>query len=99
MKQRLPISREAAERLAIQALTFIAQDGERLGRFLAMTGISLNEIRAAAGEPGFLAGVLEHIAEDQRLIESFAAEAGLEPAEIDKARHALGGGPWERDSP
>ena len=92
------MAKEAAERLAIQALTFIAQDGERLGRFLAITGIDLSEIRAAAGQPGFLAGVLEHIAEDQRLIESFAAEAGLEPADIDKARHALGSGPWERDS-
>ena len=62
MKQRLPIAPEAAERLAIQALTFIAQNGERLGRFLAITGISLSEIRAAAQEPGFLAGVLEHVA-------------------------------------
>ena len=99
MKQRLPIAPEAAERLAIQALTFIAQNGERLGRFLAITGISLSEIRAAAQEPGFLAGVLEHVAEDQRLIESFAAEAGLDPADIDRARHALGSGSWERDGP
>ena len=59
MKQRLPMTRETAEKLAIQALTFIAQDGERLGRFLAITGISLNEIRAASREPGFLAGGLD----------------------------------------
>ena len=99
MKQRLPMTYEAAERLAIQALTFIAQDGERLRRFLAITGIDLGEIRAAAEAPGFLAGVLEHVAQDQRLIETFAAEAGLDPAEIDQARHALGGVTWERDDP
>jgi hypothetical protein len=98
MNQRHSMAKEAAEGLAIQALTFIAQDGERLGRFLAVTGIGASEIRAAASEPGFLAGVLDYVAGDQRLIESFAAEAGLDPAEIDKARHALGGGTWERDS-
>ena len=57
MKHGLPMTREAAEGLAIQALTFIAGDGERLGRFLAVTGIGPAEIRAATREPGFLAGV------------------------------------------
>jgi len=98
MNQRLSMAQEAAEGLAIQALTFIAQDGERLGRFLAVTGIGPAEIRTAAHEPGFLAGVLDYVAADQRLMESFAAEAGLDPAEIDKAHHALGGGAWERDN-
>jgi len=92
------MSREAAEGLAIQALTFIAQDGERLGRFLAEAGLGPAEIRAAAREPGFLAGVLDHVASDQRLIESFAADAGLHPSEIDKARRELGGD-WEREVP
>ena len=99
MNQRLSMAQEAAEGLAIQALTFIAQDGERLGRFLAVTGIGPSEIRAAAHEPGFLAGVLDYVAADQRLMESFAVETGLDPAEIDKARHALGGDTWERENP
>ncbi|HEX3339480.1 MAG TPA: DUF3572 family protein, partial [Pseudolabrys sp.] len=38
MKQSPVPTREQAEGLAIQALTFIAGDGERLGRFLAITG-------------------------------------------------------------
>ncbi len=92
------MSKEAAEGLAVQALTFIAQDGERLGRFLAETGLGPAEIRVAARDPGFLAGVLDHVASDQRLIESFAAAAGLDPAEVDKARFALGGD-WEREFP
>jgi Protein of unknown function (DUF3572) len=97
MKQSLSVSKEAAEGLAIQALTFIAQDGERLGRFLAATGIGPAEIRSAAREPGFLAGVLDHVAGDQHLLASFAADAGIAPATIDKARAALGGGDWERE--
>ncbi|HET7384796.1 MAG TPA: DUF3572 family protein [Pseudolabrys sp.] len=48
MKQGRPLTREQAEGLAIQALTFIAGDGERLGRFLAITGIGPAEIRSAS---------------------------------------------------
>ena len=99
MKARGPITREAAEGLAIQALTYIAQDGERLGRFLAITGIGPAEIRSAAGQPGFLAGVLEYLAADDRLAAAFATEAGLDPADIARAHVALGGEPWEREVP
>ena len=98
MKQRLSMSPEAAEGLAIQALTYIAGDGERLGRFLAETGIGPAEIRAASGEPGFLAGVLEHVAQNERLLTDFAADSGVNPADIGRALAALGGH-WERDIP
>ena len=99
MKQAPQLTRDRAEALAIQALTFIASDGERLGRFLAITGIGPAEIRAAAGEPGFLAGVLEYMASDERLIAAFADENGLDPGDVGKARAALAGTPWERDLP
>jgi len=89
---------DAAEALAIQALTFIAGDGERLGHFLAATGMGPAEIRAAARESGFLIGVLDHLAGDERLASAFAAEAGCEPADIGKALAALGGH-WEREIP
>ena len=45
--------RETAEALAIAALTFIAEEPERLGRFLALSGIGPESLRAAASEPGF----------------------------------------------
>jgi len=98
MKLGAPLTQEAAEGLAIQALTFIAGDSERLGRFLAVTGIGLAQIRAAAQEPGFLIGVLDHLAGDERLLSAFAAETGLDPADIGKALAAFGGH-WEREIP
>ena len=98
MKVAPPLTKEVAEGLAIQALTFIAGDGERLGRFLAVTGIGPAEIRAAAREPGFLIGVLDHLAADERLLSDFAAEAGVDPSDIGKALAALGGH-WEREIP
>lgn len=89
---------QAAEGLAIQALTFIAGDEERLGRFLAATGIGPGEIRAASSDPGFLAGVLDYLSSDERLVTDFATEGGIDPASVEKARHVLGGA-WERDIP
>ena len=91
MKTPLQASREAAEMLAVQALAFIAEDPERLSRFLGITGIAPEEIRAAAREPGFLAGVLEHMLADESLLIAFAEGAGVDPGEIARARSALGG--------
>jgi hypothetical protein len=76
--------------MAIQALTFLAEEPERLGRFLAITGLEAGQIRAAAGEPGFLAGVLEHMLGDESLLIAFAASAGIDPAAVGRARGALG---------
>jgi hypothetical protein len=98
MKPGSSLTEEAAEGLAIQALTFIAGDGERLGRFLATTGIGPAQIRAAAQEPGFLLGVLDYLAGDERLLSEFAAETGNDPAHVGKALAALGGH-WEREIP
>src|SRR5215472_6638599 len=92
-------SREAAEALAIQALNFLATEPERLGRFLALSGLGPESIRAAAAESGFLAGVLAHLGEDERLLLAFAAEVGVTPAEVDRARRLLAGGDWEREVP
>ena len=99
MKQSDRFARKEAEALAIQALTFIAGDGERLGRFLAVTGIGPSEICAAAREPGFLGGVLDDVASDERLIADFAAQAGFDPADVERGRAMLAGNPWERDVP
>jgi hypothetical protein len=99
MKKPSGLPKDAAEALAIQALTYIASDGERLGRFLAATGIGPGEIRSASREPGFLAGVLEYLAGDEVLLMSFAAEAGFAPTDIGKALALLGGGNWEREVP
>lgn len=90
--------REGAETLAIAALSFLAAEPERLDRFLSLTGIGMDELRAAAQEPHFLAGVLEHISGDEELLIEFAKHAEVKPTEIERARVALGG-VWERDIP
>jgi hypothetical protein len=98
MKKPDSASRETAELLAIQALAFIAEDPERMAAFLSATGLEAGAIRDAARAPGFLGGVLEHMLGEESLLLAFADSAGIDPAEIARARHALGGG-WERDVP
>lgn len=81
--------RAQAETLAIEALGFVAGDGELLPRFLAISGIAASDIRAAAREPGFLAGVLQFILAHEPTLMRFAAESGADPASIAAACRAL----------
>lgn len=90
--------REQAESLAVAAVAFLAANEERLGRFLALTGLDPLGLRAAAAQPGFLAGVLDHLASDETLLLAFAAHAGIDPAEVDRARIRLSDPAWERDT-
>jgi hypothetical protein len=90
---------EAAEGLAIQALTYLAGEPERLEQFLTLTGIGPEQIRTASAEPGFLAGVLAYLASDEQLAREFVAQAACAPDDIARAHNALGGEPWEREIP
>ncbi len=90
---KLPRNTVDAEDIGIRALGFIASDAERLGRFLAITGIGPGTLRTAAAEPGFLAQVLEFLSHDDSQLLAFAANAGVSPQSIAAARHKLGGNP------
>jgi Protein of unknown function (DUF3572) len=81
--------RDAATALAIAALSFIASEPERLGRFLALTGIGPESIRTAAREPDFLLGVLDHLAGDEPLLLAFANQNEIDPEQVALARDVL----------
>ena len=98
-QKTLPDVAKAAEQRAIQALAFLASNPQELGRFLALTGLEPSEIRAAAQQQGFLAGVLEYICAHEPLLLAFARDGGLEPSEIERALEALSGRRWSRDVP
>jgi hypothetical protein len=85
--------------MAIQVLTFLAEDADRLQRLLATTGIGPQQIRAAAREPEFLAGVLNHLAADEPLLVTFAEQAGIDPFDVRRASNMLVPDGWERDVP
>lgn len=83
---------EDAEAMGIAALGFIASDSELMGRFLAVSGIDPSAIRKAAGEPGFLAGVLDFVLAHEPTLLRFAEEAGRNPASVLAARRSLPAG-------
>jgi hypothetical protein len=72
-------SSEEAEVIALKALAFLATDAPRLERFLALSGINPGDIHEAAGSPQFLAGVLNHLLQDESLLLTFTAGQGLDP--------------------
>jgi hypothetical protein len=93
MAKRPEVTRDSAEMLAIQVLNFLAEDPERLSRFLAFSGIEAQSLRDAAREPNFLLGVLDHLAGDERLLTDFVAKSELTPEVVIRARDLLAGAP------
>jgi hypothetical protein len=88
-----------AEIVAIQALSFVASDPERLGAFLAESGIGPDTLRSAATEPRFLAHVLDFIMRDDASVKAFAEASKLHPTNIAAAHQVLNDPKWERDVP
>ena len=99
MKKPVHNPREVAEIVAIQALSFIAGDPERLGLFLAESGIGPETLRHSAADPRFLASVLDFVMRDDATVKAFAAASELHPTNIAAARQVLGDPHWERDVP
>jgi hypothetical protein len=91
MRIRKSLDRPAAEDIAVKALTFLTRDPERLARFLALTGLGPETIRAAAGSSGFLRAVLDHVAGQEEMLVSLADEIGTHPETIGEARRLLSG--------
>lgn len=91
--------REVAEFVAIQALSFVAGDPERLGAFLAESGIGPETLRTAAADPHFLANVLDFVLRDDATVEAFASTSQLHPTNIAAAHQVLNDPKWERDVP
>ncbi len=88
--------RGAATGLAIQGLAFIAEDSDRLGRFLALSGFGPAELRARASDPEFHGGVLDFLLSDEALVVEFAKWADVDPASISMIRQKLPGGTVEQ---
>lgn len=92
------MGREAAENMAVQALAYLAGEPEQLARFLALSGIGPETLRAASRDPQFLAGVLEYVAGEEALLVAFAEHMQMRPEEVLRAQAVLSGAPWERDT-
>ncbi|MGH6874945.1 MAG: DUF3572 family protein [Aestuariivirgaceae bacterium] len=82
---------DAAAALAFRALAFIAGDDDRLGRFIALTGIEPGAIRALAPERSFQAAVLEHLLADESMLLQFCENEAIDAALPGAALRLLAG--------
>lgn len=89
---RSDMSGEEAQYLAIQALGFLGEEPERLERFMALTGITVDTLKREAGSRPMLVAVLQHLLGDESLLLTFAANSGADPASIARAHQELENG-------
>ena len=91
MKDRRParLDRDGAVAIAAQAVAFLAAEEDRLGRFIALTGLSPAELKAGLGQPALLGAVLDHVLGDESLLLAFADSAVLAPELPAAARRLL----------
>ncbi len=91
MKKQIS-NQEEAEKLAIDAFIFIANDPDLMPRFLNVTGIDVSDIRQAAQAKGFLAGVLQFILAHEPTLIAFSNATEYLPQSVGEALHFLPGG-------
>lgn len=86
------IDNSDSETLAINALVWLSNDPDLMSRFLSLTGIEASDIRYAAREPGFLAGVLQFFLAHEPTLLRFCEETGTNPSSLQHAVALLPGG-------
>ena len=87
-----PLSRDSAELLAIEALTWLVGNEELLPIFLGSSGASEADLRTGAKDPDFLASVLDFLMMDDTWITEFCQTAEYAPDFPMRARASLPGG-------
>ena len=77
------------EALTLSALGWLLGDEPRAERFLALTGLSPDELRAGLSDPALLGAVLEFLCAHEADLLAAAEALGVTPAELAGARERL----------
>lgn len=92
---RLTILREPqspghdAAALALGALGWVLGDAPRAERLLALTGLTVDDLRSGLGDPAVLGAVLDFLAAHEPDLVAAAEDLGVKPAELMAARERL----------
>jgi hypothetical protein len=82
-------SGESAETWALHALAWVLSEPGRAERFVALTGISPEDLRARAGDPAVLDAVLAFLEGHEPDLFACAKYLGVAPIELITARQRL----------
>ncbi len=88
----MTLSPEAAETLALNALSWLVGQEELLPVFLGASGAGVQDIRARMAEPEFLGSVLDFLLMDEAWVIAFCDASALPYDRPMQARAALPGG-------
>jgi hypothetical protein len=83
------LTKQEAEMIGVAGLSYLASDPERIGRFLAITGLGPENVRAAARDLSFLPALLDYLLANETELVAFAQEMNLDPARVRAARDVL----------
>jgi len=86
------VKQNEAETIALNVLNFLTSNETRLERFMTLSGLDPAALKDNAGDPVFLAGILDYLLQDETLVYMFAEEYNLSPALPATACRALAGG-------
>lgn len=75
--------------MALLALSWLLSDGERAGRLLAITGMTVDDLRKGASNPAILAECLRYLEGHEADLVAAADATGLNPANLVDARVQL----------
>lgn len=81
--------------LGLQLLVHVVSDAELGARFLALTGLDADDLRARADDPGVLAALIDFVAARESDLVAAADALGVKPQAIIRAGESLGGGTGE----
>lgn len=81
-----------AETIALTVLGFLAESDGALERFLSESGADMAALRHRAGEPEFLAAVMDFLLAHEDLAAAFCAAESLSAESLHRARRGLPGG-------
>lgn len=87
---RQPPSPTDPQALALNALGWVLGDGDRAARFLALTGLTPDSLRASLSESSTLAAVIEFLCSHEPDLIAAADALGVEPETLAAARERLG---------
>lgn len=81
----------APEETAGAVLQWLADEPEMMGRFLALSGLQVVQLRDAIKDPGFLAGMIDFIMSHEPSLMAFCQATNWKPEAVMAAWHHYSG--------
>jgi Protein of unknown function (DUF3572) len=97
-KSKQRVDQAYAEALAAEGLAFLADDENRLMRFMSETGMDPGTLSSNADTNDVLLAVIEHICSDETLLLVFATSRTVQPETVMQCGLMLQGRPHERST-